>query len=280
MQLAQNNLKSSSGMVPVSALPPDFASSYPFSHFNKLQSACFSDLFATDSNLVVSAPTASGKSVLMEIAICKLFQNRPARVRYKALYLAPLKALCAEKTAEWSARFKLAGLNCTEATSDKDSVADMNDSLYLLLQKAQIICATPEKWMSLVRGSSSCSDILDAIELVLIDECHMVGTSRGAFLELSISAIRMRNRQARIIAASATIGNISDISQWLSKYNDHRPESHTTPAKIRVFGDEYRPVPLSKIVLGFECKSVYYKFQRCFDYKLPGIINAHCPGEQ
>ncbi|PIA14860.1 P-loop containing nucleoside triphosphate hydrolase protein [Coemansia reversa NRRL 1564] len=278
---SQVNPESTSGMVPVSALPPEFATAYSFSHFNKLQSACFADLFATNANLVVSAPTASGKTVLMEIALCRLFQSHASRKCYKALYLAPLKALCAEKAADWGARFRLAGLHCAEATSDNDLGADVDVSrLTHMLQEAQIVCATPEKWMSLIRGSDSNLSILNTIELVLIDECHMVGTSRGAFLELSVSAIRMQNRQARIIAVSATIGNIGDISQWLCIYNNRGPEPHTTPAKTLIFGDEYRPVPLSKIVLGFECKAAYYKFQRSFDYKLPGIINSHCSGQQ
>ncbi|KAJ2614925.1 ATP-dependent DNA helicase MER3 [Coemansia sp. RSA 1365] len=277
----QVNPKSISGMMPVSALPPEFASAYSFSHFNKLQSACFADLFSTNSNMVVSAPTASGKTVLMEIALCRLFQSHTSGKCYKALYLAPLKALCAEKAAEWSARFGLAGLHCAEATSDNDLAADVNVSkLIHTLQEAQIVCATPEKWISLIKGSDSNTSILNTIELVLIDECHMVGTSRGAFLELSVSAIRMQNRHARIIAVSATIGNVGDISQWLCTYNNRGSEPRTTPAKTLIFGDEYRPVPLSKTVLGFECKSAYYKFQRSFDYKLPGIINSHCSGQQ
>ncbi|KAJ1717853.1 ATP-dependent DNA helicase MER3, partial [Coemansia biformis] len=83
---------------------------------------------------------------------------------------------------------------------------------------------------------------------------------------------------ARVIAASATVSNIGDISCWLGEHGEGGIAVGSVPAKTLVFGDEYRPVPLSKTVLGFECNAAYYKFQRNLDFKLPGIINTHCPG--
>ncbi|KAJ1755334.1 ATP-dependent DNA helicase MER3, partial [Coemansia sp. RSA 1824] len=110
---------------------------------------------------------------------------------------------------------------------------------------AQIICATPEKWIGLSRRLHN-SKFLRSIELVLVDECHMVGTSRGAVLELALLSVRQHNLDARLIAVSATVGNMGDISTWLSSYNTSSAELDPTPAKTFVFGDEYRPVPLSK----------------------------------
>ncbi|KAJ2781643.1 ATP-dependent DNA helicase MER3 [Coemansia javaensis] len=262
-------------LVPVSRLPPDFASAYPFGAFNRLQSACFADLFDTDANMVISAPTASGKTVLMEIAMCRLFRDRQARDAAKALYLAPLRALCAEKVAEWSKRFEPSGIQCVEAVGSGDG-ADADGDAGVpsgpSLARAHIICATPEKWVSLARrpGGLACR-----ISLVLLDECHMVGTSRGAQLELAVASIRTHSSRARIVAASATVGNIADISRWLSGR-----AGSPAPAKTLVFGDEFRPVPLAKVVLGYECRVPYYKFQRNLDFRLPGILNAHCPGGQ
>ncbi|KAJ2773855.1 ATP-dependent DNA helicase MER3 [Coemansia nantahalensis] len=262
--------------VPVDRLPPAFAAGYPFSCFNRLQSACFADLFHADSSMVISAPTASGKTVLMEIAICKLFGAEGAENAAIALYLAPLKALCAEKAAEWSARFRQRGLVCVEATAGSESGAERDaagPSAIQQLGKAHIVCATPEKWISLARHQDLAPGILDRVSLVLIDECHMVGTSRGPQLELAVAGVRMHNARVRIIAASATVRNIGDISRWLGGTGLGQ-----APAKTLVFGDEYRPVPLTKTVLGFECHAAYYRFQRNLDFKLPGIINAHCPG--
>lgn len=43
-------------------------------------------------NILVSAPTASGKTVIMEMAIIRelAIRNEP----FKVLYLAPIRALC------------------------------------------------------------------------------------------------------------------------------------------------------------------------------------------
>ncbi|KAJ2819628.1 ATP-dependent DNA helicase MER3, partial [Coemansia erecta] len=227
--------------------------------------------------MVVCAPTASGKTVLLEIAICRLFKAVSSRSTSRALYLAPLKALCAEKTAEWSMKFASAGLTCIEATGEDE--ADSSEMAVESLSKARIICATPEKWVALSRKPGSNTELLRSIDLVLIDECHMVGTSRGAFLELALLLVRWHNLQARLIAVSATIGNLGDISRWLSSYDTDSAQATPVPAKTVVFGDEYRSVPLSRVVIGYDCRQGYYKFQRYLDYRLPSIINTHCSGQ-
>ncbi|KAJ2485133.1 ATP-dependent DNA helicase MER3, partial [Coemansia sp. RSA 2050] len=43
------------------------------------------------------------------------------------------------------------------------------------------------------------------------------------------------------------------------------------PAKTLEFGEEYRPVPLTKVVLGYDCTGSYYQFQRNLDYRLTRI---------
>ncbi|KAJ2157203.1 ATP-dependent DNA helicase MER3 [Coemansia sp. RSA 552] len=203
------------------------------------------------------------------MALRRLFGGSSAQsTPVRALYLAPLRALCTEKATEWASRFGTAGLQCTELTGTDDEHGPGD-----ILEKhgsaspftSQIICATPEKWLSVIRKTGASPALLSSICLVLVDECHSVGTARGAHLEIAVASVLWHNPRARIIAVSATIGNIADVSQWLS-------------AKALVFGDEYRPVPLVKVVIGYDCRSAYYKFQRNLDFRLPGIINTHCPG--
>ncbi|KAJ2029066.1 ATP-dependent DNA helicase MER3 [Coemansia sp. S610] len=261
-------------LVPISALPSEFTVAYSFSHLNRLQSACFADLFFSDVNLVISAPTASGKTMLMEIAMCRLFRDVTSRDGRKALYLAPLKSLCAEKTAEWTSRYSSYGLGCAEIVGGNDnSVSEETRAPSQALFRSQIVCATPEKFVAVAGGMklSNMTTLLGSIGLVLVDECHMVGTNRGASLELAISLIRASAVRARVIAVSATVGNIGDVAKWLADCN-------SKPAKTLEFGEEYRPVPLTKVVLGYDCAGPYYQFQRNMDYRLSGIINTHGPG--
>ena len=70
-------------------------------YFNPVQSEAFSLAFQSNSNLVVAAPTGSGKTGVMELAILRLMANhindqgqlhmRPGA--FKAMYLAPTRAL-------------------------------------------------------------------------------------------------------------------------------------------------------------------------------------------
>jgi ATP-dependent DNA helicase HFM1/MER3 len=63
--------------------------------------------------MVVSAPTSSGKTVIFELAI--ITQIKLSQL--KCLYLAPIKSLCHEKSANWHHKFG-SKLNIFELTSD------------------------------------------------------------------------------------------------------------------------------------------------------------------
>ncbi|CAG8740178.1 10447_t:CDS:2, partial [Acaulospora colombiana] len=45
---------------------------FSFAQFNAVQSACYSSIIEEDENMVISAPTGSGKTVLFELAIVKM----------------------------------------------------------------------------------------------------------------------------------------------------------------------------------------------------------------
>lgn len=57
---------------PRECIPDRFRTVFPYELFNKVQSRCFKSIYETSDNVVVSAPTGSGKTALLELAICKL----------------------------------------------------------------------------------------------------------------------------------------------------------------------------------------------------------------
>lgn len=70
----------------------------------------FNTLLDTDANIVVTAPTGAGKTVVFELAMCRAIdQLGPGQ---KILYLGPLKALCKEKAADWKSKFTSVGVSC------------------------------------------------------------------------------------------------------------------------------------------------------------------------
>ena len=74
---------------------PKFEKLFNFKFFNKIQSQSFDDLYLSDRNIVLSAPTGGGKTVVMELAMLRMFSKKINDA--KVIYIAPTKALCEER---------------------------------------------------------------------------------------------------------------------------------------------------------------------------------------
>ena len=206
----------------VADVVPSFAEAFPFESFNRMQEAALPAVLERDDNVVVSAPTASGKTALAELAIC-----RTLAAGGTALFIAPLRALTNEKEAEWT-RFEDLGYSVYVVTGERD----LNPRR---AARADILVMTPEKADSATRKHDSPRyEFVTDVDLCVIDEVHLLDSDRrGAVLEVTISRLR-RLCDPRIVALSATMPNVEDVARWLDA-----PEECTFR-----FGDSYRPVPL------------------------------------
>ncbi|KAK5658040.1 hypothetical protein OQA88_2595 [Cercophora sp. LCS_1] len=246
------------------ALPDKLRAVFPFELFNAVQSKCFDLVYKTDDNVVVSAPTGSGKTAVLELAICKLAVER-GNENLKIVYQAPTKALCSERARDWEKKFSHMSLKCMELTGDTASV-DMNK-----VGAASIIVTTPEKWDSITRKWFDHQRLLQMVRLFLIDEVHILKDVRGATLEAVVSRMKTIGANVRFIALSATVPNSEDIATWLGR-------SHTNqqlPAYRQTFGEEFRPVKLEKFVYSFASNSNDYSFDKFLDSKLPPLVAKH-----
>ncbi|XP_068605031.1 probable ATP-dependent DNA helicase HFM1 [Brachionichthys hirsutus] len=268
---------SGSGVLrPVSEIPAKFRtvfSEFPF--FNYVQSKALDDVLYTDKNFVACAPTGSGKTVLFELAIIRLLMETSEPWReVKAVYMAPIKALCSQCFENWKKKFGPLGLICKELTGD----TEIDD--FFEIQDSHIILTTPEKWDSLTRKwKDNC--LLQLVRLFLIDEVHVVkDTTRGATLEVVVSRMKAVSAyrtalntetglSMRFVAVSATIPNISDIADWLS--------DESGAAAYLDMDDSYRPVKLRRVVLGFprNPNQTEFKFDLSLNYKMANIIQTY-----
>ncbi|CAK7235275.1 ATP-dependent DNA helicase MER3 [Sporothrix bragantina] len=261
-------LSFTSGYNPQS-LDKKFQSIFPYQHFNAVQSSCFSCVYGSSYNVVVAAPTGSGKTAIFELAICKLLASREKK-DFKIVYQAPTKALCSERTRDWQNKFKPLGLQVAEFTGDT-SAAEVRRA-----RTASVIITTPEKWDSITRKWSDHSALLKTIKLVLIDEVHILKDTRGATLETVVSRMKTLGSEVRFVALSATIPNSTDIAKWLGLTHT----SSQVPAKTFVCGNEFRPVRLEKIVIGYNVGGGNeHSFDSMMDDQLPDLIVKHAQGK-
>jgi len=167
----------------------------------------------TKKNMVIAIPTASGKTLLAELAMVREFIEGG-----KCLYVVPLRALASEKHSEFR-KWEKIGAKIGLSMGDYESKDEW-------LGGKDIIVATSEKADSLMRNKAGW---LKDISCVIVDEVHLIDSSkRGPTLEILISKMRKLCRP-RIIALSATIPNAEEISSWLDA------------VCVR---SEWRPVPL------------------------------------
>eukprot|EP00755_Sulcionema_specki_P040089 Sspe_Gene.114053::Locus_99141_Transcript_1_1_Confidence_1.000_Length_2521::g.114053::m.114053/K15271/HFM1, MER3; ATP-dependent DNA helicase HFM1/MER3 len=263
-----------------SVLPPNLAQALPYKRFNRVQSSCFDLLFNTDTNAVIAAPTGSGKTVLMELAIMRLWLEKK---EFKAVYVTPIKALAQEKVDTWVERFGKLGLSVVELTGD--SGGDMEQDVNAMVN-ANIIVTTPEKWDSVTRrwrDGMMLSSMRD-VGLMLLDEIHTLSEERGAVLEALVSRMKtIRSAHGvikgescagrlRFVAVSATIPNVEDLAKWLD----------VPPEGMVQFSENDRPVPLEIRVVGWEARGKAavnpYLFERTLTYKVPSVIVEYSDG--
>jgi replicative superfamily II helicase len=208
--------------IAVADVLPDFAGAFPFERFNRMQTATLPALLDTEENVVVSAPTASGKTAVAEVAICRTLAEGGT-----ALFLAPLRALTNEKEREWE-RFEDLGYSVYVVTGERD----LNSRR---AERADVLVMTPEKADSATRkyDSRRYSFVTD-IDCCIIDEVHLLDSEkRGSVLEVTVARLR-RLCDPRVVALSATMPNVEDVAAWLD-----------APAETTFqFDDSYRPVPL------------------------------------
>ncbi|KAL1964042.1 hypothetical protein VTN77DRAFT_7588 [Rasamsonia byssochlamydoides] len=251
-------------LISTHELPDRFRSLFSFPVFNVIQSKCFQHVYQNDYNVVVSAPTGSGKTVVMELAICRLVNNLKDGL-FKVVYQAPTRSLCAERFRDWTAKLTSLGLQCAELTGDTDY------SQLRSIQSASIIITTPEKWDSMTRKWRDHARLMQLVKLFLIDEVHVLNEGRGAVLEAVVSRMKSVGSNVRFIALSATIPNSEDIATWLGK----DATLQHLPAHRELFGEEFRPVKLQKFVYGYQSNGNDFAFDRICGTKLPEIIAKH-----
>jgi helicase len=170
-------------------------------------------------SMLLAMPTASGKTLLAELAMLKAaLQGR------RSLYIVPLRALATEKYDSFK-KFRTLGVSVGISTGDFDKRDER-------LGKNLIIIATSEKADSLMRNGASW---VRDLSVLVVDEIHLLNdVGRGPTLEMTITKLRHCNPNLQVIGLSATVANGQEIAAWL---------------KAEMVSSDWRPIRLREGVI-------------------------------
>lgn len=165
------------------------------------------------SDVLVSAPTGSGKTWIAEQAISELLAAGGT-----AWYTTPLKALSNQKFHRFTGLY------------GADSVGLLTGERRINAQ-APVIVATTEILRNALYGGRLTPD------LIVLDEAHYISDrERGTAWE---EILLMAPRKTRLLLLSATFPNADLIAAWLSDVRGKRPH---------VIMERERPVPLRYVL--------------------------------
>jgi len=155
-------------------------------------------------NLLVVAPTSSGKTFIGEMAaITQLIHQK------KVLYLVPLRCLAEEKYRHFKNLYGNCGLEIVVSTRNHKV-----DDYRIIQGNYQIAVMVYEKFYSFLLQHPRF--LLD-VSLVVLDEMQLIHHPKwGPLLEDIIDHLRRKDGTLRIIALSAWIENQEALRKWFS----------------------------------------------------------------
>ncbi len=170
-------------------------------------------IFETDSNLLLTTPTASGKTEAAFFPVLSELYENPGE-GFGALYIAPLKSLINDQFGRMDELLDESGVPVCHWHGD----VAVSHKAKALKDPKGILQITPESLESmLINRSNDIMRIFSDLRFVIIDELHtLTGSDRGNQIICQIARIsRLIGRSPRRIGLSATVGDVESACNWL-----------------------------------------------------------------
>jgi activating signal cointegrator complex subunit 3 len=222
--------------LPVSILNnPAFERLYKIKYFNPIQTQIFHPMYYSDNNCLIGAPTGSGKTIMAELAMLRIFANTPNQ---KIVYIGPYKALVKERLNDWKKRLE------TEEMGKKvvELTGDYTPDLEALIS-ANVLVTTPEKWDGISRNWQNRNYVTN-VGLIIFDEIHLLGQDRGPVIEVIVSRMNYiaakTGKKIRMVGLSTAMASSSDVANWFGVPKHYmfnfRPNVRPVPVEIHFKG--------------------------------------------
>lgn len=228
-------------LLPSAIGEPALARLFQYREFNPIQTQTFHELFKSDRNCLVCAPSGSGKTACGEFAILRLLSKSASA---KCVYVAPTDDIVDPVHEDWKARFgPIIGISeITKLTGE--IIPDLN-----AMNMSRIILCTVKVWDMITRRWRQ-RKVLQSVSLVIFDELHFLGGDMGPTMEIVLSRMRYISSQRqqeqsddlRIIGLSASLANARDVGEWIGVSNK----------SLFNFSPKVRPWPLEIYFQSFD----------------------------
>lgn len=183
---------------------------------------------AADKSVVICAPTGSGKTLIGEYAIYRALSHGK-----RVFYTTPLKALSNQKFRDFQEQF---------AQGDSRKIGLLTGDT-IINPNADVVVMTTEIFRNMLYETpiGQLGTSLADVEAVVLDECHYISNRfRGTVWEESIIYCPP---QIQLVALSATIGNPQELTDWITKVRNSKP-NNATKYECELINSDFRPVPL------------------------------------
>lgn len=208
-------------------------------------------VLAGDSDVIISASTAGGKTEAAFLPILTSMLQRSIPNGYQVLYISPLKALINDQYRRLSDMTAEMGISVIPWHGDISEVRKVKS----LKNPNGIVIITPESLESFfINKSKLVLKAFSSLRYIVIDELHsFIGTERGKQLQSLLSRIeQITHRHVPRIAMSATFSDYDVVRCFLRSDSSMPcaiPPQGDSNHEIKILVKEYEMSPNTEVTI-------------------------------